>query len=87
MQRAQREWRLIDIGLLPDRRRQGLGTALIRALQVACESAGAQRLILQVETGNAARGLYVRLGFCQTGDMGSHIEMAWSPAAQLKTAS
>ena len=85
------EWRLIDIGLMPEVRSRGLGSALILALQTACAAARAEVLHLQVEVHNRARRLYQRLGFSVTGDIGSHAEMTWtSPSArggQLKTAS
>jgi N-acetylglutamate synthase len=45
-------------------RRQGLGAALTGALCAAAAGRGAQRMLLQVETGNApARALYARCGF------------------------
>ncbi|MDB5534451.1 MAG: hypothetical protein JWO28_2766 [Hyphomicrobiales bacterium] len=85
------KWRLIDIGLLPEVRSRGLGSALIVAVQAACAAARADALYLQVEVNNRARQLYQRLGFSVAGDIGSHAEMAWtSPdvrGAQLKTAS
>lgn len=82
-----RSWQLIDIGLMPDHRGKGLGAALLRAVQAACAAAGAETLGLHVEVANRARGLYARLGFSETGDSGTHIEMIWNTAAQLKTAS
>lgn len=87
LHRGRRDWRLIDIGLMPEQRGQGLGTALLRAVQTACAAAGAETLGLHVEFGNRARGLYARLGFVATGDTGTHIEMAWRAGRQLKTAS
>jgi ribosomal protein S18 acetylase RimI-like enzyme len=85
--KGRREWRVVDIGFVPERRGQGLGTALLRCVQDSCAAAGAATLNLQVEFGNRARGLYDRLGFVQTGDTGSHIEMVWQTGRQLKTAS
>jgi ribosomal protein S18 acetylase RimI-like enzyme len=79
VERGARHWQLIDIGLMPDHRGHGLGTDLLRAVQAACAEAGAETLGLHVETGNRARGLYARLGFAETGDSGTHIEMTWKP--------
>jgi ribosomal protein S18 acetylase RimI-like enzyme len=46
------------------RQRQGLGVALTSALAAAAAGRGADRLLLQVETGNTpARALYTRCGF------------------------
>ena len=45
-------------------RRQGLGVAITSGLAAAAASQGARRMLLQVETGNAAaRALYSRCGF------------------------
>jgi N-acetylglutamate synthase len=45
-------------------RRQGLGAAITSGLAAAAASQGARRILLQVETGNAAaRALYFRCGF------------------------
>ena len=45
-------------------RRQGLGAALTSALAAAAADRGANRILLQVETGNTpARALYARCGF------------------------
>jgi len=87
VEKGQRDWRLIDIGLMPEQRGQGLGAALLGVVQAACAAAGAEALNLHVETGNRARRLYARLGFAETGDIGTHIEMAWKAGRQLKTAS
>ena len=46
------------------RRRQGLGAAITSGLAAAAARRGARRILLQVETDNAAaRALYLRCGF------------------------
>jgi ribosomal protein S18 acetylase RimI-like enzyme len=59
-----------DLGVLtavevdPAYHRQGLGTAITAGLAAAAAAQGAQRILLQVETGNdPARALYLRCGF------------------------
>jgi ribosomal protein S18 acetylase RimI-like enzyme len=48
----------------PAHHRQGLGSAITAGLAAAAAAQGAQRILLQVETGNdPARALYVRCGF------------------------
>jgi GNAT superfamily N-acetyltransferase len=48
----------------PAHHRQGLGTAITAGLAAAAAAQGAQRILLQVETGNdPARALYLRCGF------------------------
>ena len=60
--RGPREWRLVDIALLPSSRGAGVGTRLLRALQD--EAAGARvPLKLRVLRDSPAHRLYARLGF------------------------
>ena len=87
LHRSAREWRVVDIGLMPEERGRGLGAALLRALQASCAAAGVATLALQVEFGNRARRLYARLGFVETENTDVHIAMQWKAAGQLKTAS
>ena len=73
--RGDEEWRLADIALLPDYRRAGIGTALVKELM---EEAGREQkpLRLQVEKSNAlALSLYERLGFATTGENDTHFQM------------
>lgn len=77
---------LMDIALLPEHRRQGIGTALIRA--VIAEAADQHKdLILHVETFNPAMKLYERLGFVKTSEMGIYHEMIWHSGAEKETRS
>ena len=60
--RSNNEIRLVDIALLPQYRRRGLGTAFLKCLMD--EAAAARKpLRLQVLRGNPAGSLYRRLGF------------------------
>lgn len=70
--------RLLDILLLPDRRRQGIGTVLIEALLAQAKVDG-REVILQVDKNNPALELYGRLGFRAYGDTGIAWKMAWPP--------
>ncbi|MCD0447090.1 GNAT family N-acetyltransferase [Glycomyces sp. A-F 0318] len=55
-----------NIGTLPEFRRRGLGTEVLRALEAWGAGVGARRAALQVETGNeAALELYRRLGYAE----------------------
>lgn len=80
---------VIDIALMPEARGQGLGTALMTALQDHARDLG-MGLDLFVETYNPARRLYQRLGFFDIADHGVQIEMEWLPGGtppdQLNTA-
>ena len=73
--RGDEEFRLADIALLPEYRRAGIGTTLVRELM---EEAGREQkpLRLQVEKSNPqARSLYERLGFATTGENDTHFQM------------
>lgn len=80
---------VIDIALVPQARGQGVGTALMTALQRYASDLG-MGLALFVETFNPARRLYQRLGFFDIADHHYQIEMEWLPEgaspAQLNTA-
>ena len=59
---------LLDIGVAPACRRQGLGQHLLDAVMAAARAQGAQRLLLEVRAGNlAAQALYQRAGFRLSG--------------------
>lgn len=76
------EWkdqlRLIDIALLPDARRAGLGSAILADLM---EQAAAARkpLTIHVEKNNPAMRLYLRLGFVAIDEHGVYDLMEWRP--------
>jgi ribosomal protein S18 acetylase RimI-like enzyme len=66
--------RVVDIGLLPEHRNQGIGSALLKA--VLDEAAEADKTVrLRVEKLNRAVRLYERLDFTSIGTDGAHIEM------------
>jgi ribosomal-protein-alanine N-acetyltransferase len=63
-------WLLVDelhinsLAVAPERRRQGLGSELMRGVLAAARAEGAVRATLEVRRSNeAARALYERLGF------------------------
>jgi ribosomal protein S18 acetylase RimI-like enzyme len=80
VQRWPKEIRLVDIALLPDFRRRGIGTALLERLFVE----GRERRLpvtIHVEIFNPARALYERLGFVARGEQGMYVLMEWKPEA------
>src|SRR5690348_9053551 len=60
--RGKKEILIIDIALLPEHRRAGIGTKLLRELQHEARMAG-KALTIHVEKFNPALRLYQRLGF------------------------
>jgi ribosomal protein S18 acetylase RimI-like enzyme len=69
---------LMDIALLPEYQRAGIGGTLIRDL--LAEAQRKNRMVrLHVETFNPAMRLYTRLGFVKSGEVGIYHEMTWHP--------
>ncbi len=78
--RWPREIRLIDVALLPEFRRQGLGGAILRDLLAEAGRAG-KPVTIHVERLNPALRLYERLGFRLKEDKGVYLFLEWLPAA------
>lgn len=75
-----RELRLMDIALLPEFRRSGIGGAILEnLLQEAAQQE--KTVTLHVERFNPALRLYERLGFRVVEDLGINLLMEWRPAA------
>jgi len=72
--------RLLDILLSSDCRGQGIGTALIGAV-LGHAAAHGRRVLLDVDKGNPAAGLYRRLGFRAFAETDIGWHMAWSASA------
>jgi ribosomal protein S18 acetylase RimI-like enzyme len=75
--RSGPELRCVDIAIVSEARSQGIGTAVLLALQE--EAAAADRpLVLSVLRMNVrALALYVRLGFRAVAETGLHTQMEW----------
>jgi ribosomal protein S18 acetylase RimI-like enzyme len=74
--RCEREIRVVDVALLPERRNHGIGTALLRALLAEATATG-QAVTLHVARDNPARTLYQRLGFAIVSEDAVYSAMAW----------
>lgn len=62
------ECEILALGVVPERRRAGVGSALLAAIRDEAPRRGAQRLFLEVAADNsAARALYAAQGFVQIG--------------------
>ncbi len=76
--RREEEIRVIDIALLPEHRRKGLGARLMQ--EVLDEAASTnKRVRIHVEHNNPAMRLYERLGFRKIDDHGVYFLMEWTP--------
>lgn len=77
VQRGEVELRTVDIAVLPQYQRQGIGTASLKQISEECASKK-QAHLLSVAKGNPALELYRRLGFIVTGDDEVYLQMRWS---------
>jgi ribosomal protein S18 acetylase RimI-like enzyme len=80
VERWPKELRLVDIALLPEFRRHGAGTELLRRLFAEAAASG-KTVTIHVEIFNPARALYERLGFVSRGERGLYVLMEWTPPA------
>jgi ribosomal protein S18 acetylase RimI-like enzyme len=69
---------IVDIALLPQWRGQGVGTAILKALQAQARAQG-KGVGIFVEKFNPALRLYRRLGFTDVADHEVYLEMEWLP--------
>jgi GNAT superfamily N-acetyltransferase len=70
------EIRIVDIALLPEYCNRGIGTTLLRQLQLEAQDEG-KPLRIHVERFNPALRLYERLGFRQLMDRGVYLFLEW----------
>ncbi len=76
LQVRQTQLHVIDVTLLPQWRRRGIGTAILEALQETGRARG-KGVGIMVEKFNPALRLYERLGFKPIADHGVYLEMEW----------
>lgn len=75
-----RDWRLVELALLPSLRGRGLGAALLAALQERASAHGASIGLAVLRTNTAAVRLYERAGFRFDGGNELQHQMEWRPA-------
>jgi ribosomal protein S18 acetylase RimI-like enzyme len=78
LHRRPAELNIIDIALLPECRRQGLGSAMLQDVLDEGQRTG-KRVTIHVERNNPALRLYTRLGFHLLEDQGVYYFMEWQP--------
>ena len=71
------EVRIVDVALLPQARRGGVGTELLRDVRRRAAAAG-KAVTIHVERMNPALALYERLGFRLVEDKGVYLFLSWS---------
>lgn len=78
LERRAEAFLVVDIGVLPDRRGQGLGRALMAWIAEEARAAGVPKVELHVLPNNTpARRLYEGLGFERVGAESGHLRMEW----------
>jgi ribosomal protein S18 acetylase RimI-like enzyme len=83
--RGETAWNVIDLALVPEHRRQGIGTKLLT--QVLADAGAAGRPVhMHVERFNPARRLYDRLGFHQIADNGVYLLLERKPRLPCRLA-
>ncbi|MRV74936.1 GNAT family N-acetyltransferase [Duganella sp. FT92W] len=76
---TEHEVRLVDLSLLPEFRRRGIGKGLLRGLQAHGERLGLP-VRLHVTLGNPCQRLCQRCDFLFMGIVGGHAALEWKPA-------
>ena len=80
--RRPEEIQLVDIALLPEYRRGGIGTRLLEDLLAEAEGKGLP-VTAHVEIFNPARNLYGRLGFTAVEERGMYLFIKWTPKGRV----
>ena len=80
LNRGADELRVVDIAVVPQRRGQGIASAVLKSLISEAEAAGTT-LRLSVWHDNPALALYRELGFCVRTESATHLELEWRPAS------
>ena len=81
------EAEILNLGVLPDRRRRGIGRALVGTLLAALARQGAKAAFLEVRASNtAAQGLYQYFGFQPVGRRSRYYDHPTEDAIILRAA-
>ena len=80
VQRETELIRILDIAIVPEKRRKGIGTELVKRVQE--EGRQSQRPVqIYVETVNPSLGQFERLGFSRRAEEGVNYLLEWTPEA------
>ncbi|RPJ26494.1 MAG: GNAT family N-acetyltransferase [Chloroflexi bacterium] len=75
------EIRILDIGLLPERRGHGIGSRVLQDLMEEAKAAN-KTLSIYVEDSNPSLRLFQRLGFVKAGENDISYLMEWHPSGK-----
>ncbi|MBN2387245.1 MAG: GNAT family N-acetyltransferase [Anaerolineales bacterium] len=79
--RRAAEIRILDIAVLPEARRQGVGSHFLRGLMKEAQAVR-KTLSIYIDETSPSLDLFRRLGFVQAGGNGISCLMEWHPAAK-----
>jgi len=79
------EIRILDITVLPEYRGSGIGTAIIKELMPIAAATG-KPLGIYVESFSRSLGLFERLGFVRSGEIGYSFLLRWGAGTASQTA-
>ncbi len=80
--RRKNEIRIMDIALLPEYRRKGVGTRLLSGIMAEGRKDG-HPVTIHVEKFNPALHLYQKLGFSLSEDKGVYLLLEWKTSGQI----
>jgi ribosomal protein S18 acetylase RimI-like enzyme len=69
---------LSEIWIAPDQQGHGVGSQLVRDLQLRAEAEGLDVTLQVLKLNERARALYERLGFTIVGETTTHRQMRWA---------
>ncbi|MDR3571277.1 MAG: GNAT family N-acetyltransferase [Candidatus Pacebacteria bacterium] len=78
LSRADAEWHVHQLQIIPDYQGRGVGNAVLRRVLAEAEHANVA-VSLSVMHDNSARRLYERLGFACVGETSRDLKMLWRP--------
>jgi ribosomal protein S18 acetylase RimI-like enzyme len=73
-----KDLRIVDIALMPEYRRRGIGRAILSQLLADAQASG-RNVSLHVERNNPALALYYDLGFKEISEYGYYYLLEWQP--------
>jgi len=77
--RAENEFKILDVAVLPEYRRRGTGSMVVRRIQDEARQAG-KPVTVYVETFNPSLQLFRELGFHTAAEHGFQLLLRWEPA-------
>lgn len=80
--RDDEQIRLLDIAILPDSQRLGVGAALMRPLMREARATGKRLRHMVFIMNDGARRFYERHGFEVFEDVGAYLHMEWRPKSE-----